>query len=639
MLPLKNKINNKFITLFLLILIQSNILAYPVRSTNHNETINKVNQDSSTTLLLNKSDSTEEKFFNKPNLSKLDVYSSNELEQMWLSREYTDSAKLHNLLNNYDIQQPSKEFQLNHKFRVASLNIERGYKLNKLKASLKKDPVFDKILQYFPEITETETYKEAIQSICDKARKQNIQCKTKIAEFDNLLLQLLEPQKSQFTTIFPIKQLQSNRRKNKQNIQAGIYELAKQIHHLSSADVIALQEVDWGMPRTDYVHVVKELAEANGYGYVYGTEFLEFFDDGTAYSKIEELKEEKFKGLHGNAILSKWPLSNIRILRFAESFTKDPSMQTLSNRRCYDWWHEELAQTGPFEKLAYGVIKTVFDEDSVVPSVRLGSRMALIADVQTPEGKVTVVSTHLENRGHPKCRRLEIAELVNHLKSVQNPLVIAGDLNTTNEEARRPYFRHTLYWYIINQFELSTLVTSIATRAGLILLDLPIPNPIPTVVQIINQSREWRNPPGLGTRERKLFRRVIHNFSFDDGTVFDTRGSKEFNQKNSKRLLSNSNQTTPIGYRPTFCFARSYKKIFCMKLDWIFVKGNLSYCGRKKKNCRYANNSWAPTNPRTLFASSLLGTLSNHAAITTDLILPSLAREIKPLSNEYIVDN
>ncbi|HEY9886134.1 MAG TPA: hypothetical protein V6C96_02625, partial [Vampirovibrionales bacterium] len=259
-------------------------------------------------------------------------------------------------------------------------------------------------------------------------------------------------------------------------------------------------------------------------------------------------------------------------------------------------------------------------------------------EVETPKGDVTVVSTHLENRGNPKCRRLELAQLTNYLHDIKTPLVIAGDLNTTNEEARRPYFRHAVYWYVKNQLELSTLAANIGSNIGLAFIDVPfLPSPIPSIVQLTNQVREWRNPPGLGSAERKLFKRVVKNYSFDDGTVFDIRGSNGFNQRNSSRLLANSNQSTPIGYKPTYCFRRNYKHVFCMKLDWIFVKNNLTHCSREYSS-QFADNSWAPTNPRTLFDSTVLGGLSDHAAVTSDLIIPELLDEEQVIAEDEIFE-
>ncbi len=561
------------------------------------------------------------------NLSKLQTFSALELEDAWHSHSFDwESEQLHDLLYAYDLKQPTEKFSLNGKtLRVASFNLNRGYNLEKLKLIFEPDAAFEEILEEFPEISETETYKQATAKITQEALRNGLKSSERIRDFDDRLLQLLDPDISNFTRIFPTQRIKKAKRKYKFNYFAGLYELAKEMNHLANADLIALQEVDWGMPRTNYVHVTKEIAKATGMGYAFGTEFIEFQDDGKTYSKVEDLDENSFKGLHGNAILSKWPIENVKVYRFNESFTEDPSLKTLKHRRCYDWWKEELARVGPFESLIYKFGEIVFKEKAIVPSVRAGSRMALIADIETPAGFITFISTHLENRGSPKCRRAQVQDILEEVKSITDrPIVIGGDLNTTQEEARRPYFRHAVYWYIKNQFELSTLAASLATGTGLYFLDLgfPILNPIPALVQFVNQMREWRNPPGIGSAERKLFRKVIQKFRFDDGTVFDTRGEKALNQRKSKRFLSDSNQTTPIGYKPTYCFQRNYKKLFCMKLDWIFVKANLNAQTRKRKNRHLANNAWAPSNPRTLFYSTFLAGLSDHAAITTDLLLP-----------------
>ncbi len=561
------------------------------------------------------------------NLSKLETFSALELDTAWHSHSFNwESQQLHDLFYEYDLKQPTEKFELNGKtLRVASFNLNRGYELEKLKLIFEPDVAFKKILNEFPEISETETYKQAIDQITKKAVKNSLSSSERIKDFDNSLLELLDPDISNFTHIFPVQRIKKTKLKYKFNYFAGLYELAKEMNHLAHADLIALQEIDWGMPRTNYVHIVKEIAEATGMGYAFGTEFIEFQDDGKPYSKVENLDENLFKGLHGNAILSKWPIQNLKVHRFKESFTEDLSLKTLKHRRCYDWWKEELPKVGPFEALIYKFGKIVFKEKAIVPSVRAGSRMALIADIATPAGAITFISTHLENRGSPKCRREQIQDILQEVKNrTDRPVVIAGDLNTTQEEARRPYFRHAVYWYIKNQFELSTLAASLATGTGLYFLDLgfPVLNPVAGLVQFVNQMREWRNPPGIGSAERKLFRQVIQKFRFEDGTVFDTRGEKTLNQRNTKRFLADSNQTTPIGYKPTYCFQQNYKKLFCMKLDWIFVKANLNNQTRKHKNRHLANNAWAPSNPRTLFYSTFLAGLSDHAAITTDLLLP-----------------
>ena len=51
--------------------------------------------------------------------------------------------------------------------------------------------------------------------------------------------------------------------------------LRAQMDVLQSADVLVLNEVDWGMKRSDYRAVVKDLADALKMNWAYGVEFVE----------------------------------------------------------------------------------------------------------------------------------------------------------------------------------------------------------------------------------------------------------------------------------------------------------------------------------------------------------------------------
>ncbi len=574
-------------------------------------------------------------------LNNAPVFTLDELEALRTAgREPKEGPlydKMMRLLTSYDLEQPTENYELTGSLRVASFNINRGYALERLKLVLNPDPVLTELNQFFPDIDQISTLERARDFIRKKSIKEGINPTGRIAKLYEYLNKLIDSEDSSFQEIYELRKIKRKGllSKGREKYYPAVYELAHEIIHLANADIIALQEVDWGMPRTNYAHVTRELAEAAGYGYVFAPEFLELLDDGTLYTRVKNLDENKLKALHGNAILSKWPIQNVRIVRYGESLTEDPALHEMKRRRCYNWYKEELPKIGPFEKLIYKFGEVVFKEKAIVPSVRLGSRMAVVAYIETPKGLVTVASTHLENRGNPKCRRAELHDLLTALKAIQDrPVIVAGDLNTTNEEARRPYFVHVLYWYIKNQLELSTLAAQIGTNVGLFFIGLPfpVPNPIPGTVQLINQAREWRNPAGIGSAERKLFRKELQQFQFDDGHVFDLRGTPSLNQRGSTRLLANSNQSTPIGYKPTYCFERNFGHLFCMKLDWIFVKNNVrpSDLHRKCKTC--PDNTWAPTNPRTLYQSMLLGGLSDHAAITTDLIVPQ-EPELQPDNN------
>lgn len=100
-----------------------------------------------------------------------------------------------------------------------------------------------------------------------------------------------------------------------------------QLRTLRDADVVVLNEVDLGMKRTDYLDVTRELARALGMNYVFGVEFVEvdrlddlgvekvqLDDPALAEQMQEELKPDpsRYLGLHGNAILSRYPMQNAR---------------------------------------------------------------------------------------------------------------------------------------------------------------------------------------------------------------------------------------------------------------------------------------------------------------------------------------
>ena len=95
---------------------------------------------------------------------------------------------------------------------------------------------------------------------------------------------------------------------------------------LSQADVIVLNEVDWGMKRTDYRNVIADLAAALRMNYAYGVEFVEVDPIALGLEKFEGVEGDdeelikdtkvdpaKYKGLHGTAILSRYQLENVRL--------------------------------------------------------------------------------------------------------------------------------------------------------------------------------------------------------------------------------------------------------------------------------------------------------------------------------------
>lgn len=174
------------------------------------------------------------------------------------------------------------------------------------------------------------------------------------------------------------------------NRYEGIESLLKQHPRLCDVDVVLLGEVDWGMARSGNRHVARELGAALGLGYAFGVEFLEL-TKGEAWEL--ECPGDNTHSFHGNAILSRFPLIDTRVVRLP--------------RRCS--WAEGS-------------------------QLRIGGRMALVCEIETAAGLLTLASVHLENRTDPRGRREQLAPLLDHLVGRERAIV-AGDLNTSTIDA------------------------------------------------------------------------------------------------------------------------------------------------------------------------------------------------------------
>src|SRR5580700_3051272 len=212
--------------------------------------------------------------------------------------------------------------------------------------------------------------------------------------------------------------------------------LRAQMDVLQSADVLVLNEVDWGMKRSDYRAVVKDLADALKMNWAYGVEFVEVDPKilGTqSFANVENQDERKelddlfsadktrLLGLHGTAILSRYPLRNVKLVPF--------------EYQAYDWYNGEK-KYGSIEAGKRKGASLLFGEQ-IVREVRRGGRTNLIATLDVPElsqGQVTIIATHLENRTTPKGRVQQARELLDMIRPIRNPLVIAGDMNTTGAD-------------------------------------------------------------------------------------------------------------------------------------------------------------------------------------------------------------
>jgi endonuclease/exonuclease/phosphatase family metal-dependent hydrolase len=360
-----------------------------------------------------------------------------------------------------------------------------------------------------------------------------------------------------------------------------IKKVREQIEILKSSDVILLNEVDSGMPRSNYKNVVEEIAKVGGYNYAYGVEFLEIDAshlglEDYKWSEEREFVEKgviqdyrvdtcKYKGLHGNAILSRYPLCNVRIIGLPQP---------------YDWYNSEKEKPSKMEIVRRHFAKRVFNEH-IKREVRIGGRMALVADIKVPELDlpITLISTHLENRTIAKDRNEQLKFLIGNIKTLNNPVILGGDFNT-------------------GCFSAAPFKKSSSKIAGAILGCVP---------ETINIFRMYSNPtvkniPILLPNCERCF------FDTLQKSGFDCKGKKEFSVNGRGGIFCDSNERCFVGFKPTYALKRSFV-LAKYKMDWIFVKSN---------PCELT-----PIAGRTLYELNYLqrNPPSDHAPVTVDLCI------------------
>src|SRR5277367_2112101 len=152
------------------------------------------------------------------------------------------------------------------------------------------------------------------------------------------------------------------------NIDRGL-QLGGVIDFLAStkADLILLQEVDLNARRTHQLNIAREIAQKLQLNYVFGREFQEL-TQGSQTSPA----------FHGQATLSRWPLSNPRIIRFKKQ----------SNFWRPRWF---LPDIEPLQE-------------------RIGGRMALVTEASVAGRTLVSYNLHLESRGDDRLRCSQLDE-------------------------------------------------------------------------------------------------------------------------------------------------------------------------------------------------------------------------------------
>ena len=158
---------------------------------------------------------------------------------------------------------------------------------------------------------------------------------------------------------------------------------------LARADVLFLSEVDCGMGRSGNRHVARELATALGMSYAFAVSYLALEDD---HGENPDHTPNTL-ALAGSAILARAP-----ILR---AVTADvPAVRD---------------KFGSAEK-------------------RLGRKRAVVAQIATAAGPLTIAQAHLDSNASSPQRAVQLAAIldeVDRLAPPPAPALLGGDLNTT----------------------------------------------------------------------------------------------------------------------------------------------------------------------------------------------------------------
>lgn len=190
------------------------------------------------------------------------------------------------------------------------------------------------------------------------------------------------------------------------NLERGI-ELEGQLEalgthsYLREADLWLLTETDVGMARSGNRDVARTLARELGLHYAFAPCYINLAKGaGHEYDAAGENE----LGLHGNAILSRYPLERPRVI-------------SLENGK---------------DKMA-GREK------------RLGNQAALAADVAFTNLPLTAVAVHLDAQSTQRHRKNQMGDILSSLEP-SRAAVIGGDWNTTTHNSSRAFHAIMGYW-------------------------------------------------------------------------------------------------------------------------------------------------------------------------------------------------
>ncbi|MEW6733068.1 MAG: endonuclease/exonuclease/phosphatase family protein [Acidobacteriota bacterium] len=173
---------------------------------------------------------------------------------------------------------------------------------------------------------------------------------------------------------------------------------------LNKADLLLLTETDLGMARSQNRNVARELAFALAMNYY----FLPSYINLCKGSGIEsDFTGENGLALHGNAILSRYPISDLQRI----------PLRNAKDKMC-------------------GKEK------------RLGNQQVLAATIQFPQQPLRAVCIHLDALSSQLQRQQQMNSILAHLQApAGQPVLLAGDWNTSTYNSRTALLAICGFWY------------------------------------------------------------------------------------------------------------------------------------------------------------------------------------------------
>ncbi|MCS6885011.1 MAG: endonuclease/exonuclease/phosphatase family protein [Acidobacteriota bacterium] len=193
------------------------------------------------------------------------------------------------------------------------------------------------------------------------------------------------------------------------NIERGIcfdaiLEELKTNSLLRRADLLLLTETDLGMARSQNRNVARELALALDMNYYFVPAYINLCKGSGIESDFEG---ENDYSLHGNSILSRYPLRDLQAIPLKNAKDKMRGKEK-----------------------------------------RIGRQQALAATVDFPQGSLRAVCVHLDALSTQRQRRQQMETILKSLKADPGmPVLLGGDLNTSTYNSRHAFYAICGFWY------------------------------------------------------------------------------------------------------------------------------------------------------------------------------------------------